>query len=63
MIRLQGRSRVNRDLQGFFFLREEKISRGPRFRKVQVTPPSTSYASYYKLRLRLAGRRQTLLMN
>ena len=27
---------------------------------VQVTPPTTSYA-HYKLRLRLAGRRQTLL--
>ena len=66
--RLQWRSRVNRDLQRFLFTAKRERSRVDRDLEknklrllVQVTPPTTSYASYYKLRLRLAGRRQILL--
>ena len=59
---------MNRDLQRFLFTAKRERSRVDRDLEknklrllVQVTPPTTSYASYYKLRLRLAGRRQILL--
>ena len=45
-----------------FFREKRKISRGSQFRKVQDTPPPTTSYAYNKLRLRLAGRRQTLLL-